>query len=1088
MIIQNNTTGTTSDKGIVSSGFGKILDVLSTTNYASANFFDYLVKGKNPLEGAWKGLTHQEETTFSDVLGNLGMEDGWKKGALGFAGDVLLDPLTYVGGIGGLTKGGKAAKGVESANAFLKIAENSLKTAEATGDAMKISEASRLIENATKLVTEATTKATSLGTTTLGTSLTEQFSKGQRGLLNMSGFGMSSDLLTKDSAFASVVKPVFTGLDAASDFLHNNTVTSYLGKTFSNQWKLKGVSMERWKKYSNVMNEVNGIKNFGDYKVKQEVDNFLGLIKKAGDNIYDDKIQAQMLKSYERLKAFDSTTPEVKAIFDDFAGFMVDNSKRWEAAGGEVIAQDGYKYVTHIMDRNLEKSLNIDNTFSSARKYGGKTASDVSREYMKIIPLKGDVPVSYGNISELGYDFVSESKVQNMLNGVQYDALKKKTDVLTELQTLKAKGYKELFTDNLPQEIKQQVKTATALFEKDQYYLTKEIKKIANDMKPVLSKDEFGQEVFKKPKGYAENATKIQAKLDLISQKESKLADLVNELQIKMYKDAGISSRISKLEDDIAKIDSKLEWKVDNIEKQYGTGGLYKDKLGNTYQVKQADILEVNEWRKSMGKESLFTENVPVIMMVEGKRVVQKEASKAFTDGMKELGYKVPAEGLVESSLKELKGTYFEPEVVKWMDDTYKKLTNIDEINKFVKGYDYILNNIKSFQTFMNVSFHARNFVSNKWQNFLAGMSVFDIAKFNRQAASIQLKVANKKMLTKVEQELWDGFAKWSGVKKGWTGADIEQTVKEMAGQEGKLQKYNPLSKWKKAGAFVGENVEDNDKFAHYMWKLSKGETPLEAGLSVKKFLFDYQDLTGFEKNFMKRLLPYYTWTRKNIPLQIEQLVTNPGKFSQVAKAKQNIEKNVSGTPLDWKVLQSQKKYIAESFPIFLGEKEGEAKYLRASSWLPSAQLEDLSNPISTAMQMVTPVAKTAYDLYANYNTFYQSPISKYPGQKVQWDLPGTTKHTYVNAKVDYILKQLKAVSDLEKIFDEDTSLGDRLSTFLVGKIDTVNKAEQTKWYEYDVSTEIGLLEKSLEKAQDSGDTGEVSKLKARIKELEKEL
>lgn len=41
---------------------------------------------------------------FSDVLGELGLENRVAKGVLGFVGDVAFDPLTYLGGAGGLTR------------------------------------------------------------------------------------------------------------------------------------------------------------------------------------------------------------------------------------------------------------------------------------------------------------------------------------------------------------------------------------------------------------------------------------------------------------------------------------------------------------------------------------------------------------------------------------------------------------------------------------------------------------------------------------------------------------------------------------------------------------------------------------------------------------------------------------------------------------------------------------------------------------------------------------------------------------------------------------------------------------------------
>ena len=65
----------------------------------------------------------------------------------------------------------------------------------------------------------------------------------------------------------------------------------------------------------------------------------------------------------------------------------------------------------------------------------------------------------------------------------------------------------------------------------------------------------------------------------------------------------------------------------------------------------------------------------------------------------------------------------------------------------------------------------------------------------------------------------------------------------------------------------------------------------VEDGLErIAKSQFDYSELTSFERNVMQRFLPFYTWTRKNVPYQLQQLGKHPNKYNAVMNAKRNLE------------------------------------------------------------------------------------------------------------------------------------------------------------------------------------------------------
>jgi len=58
----------------------------------------------------------------------------------------------------------------------------------------------------------------------------------------------------------------------------------------------------------------------------------------------------------------------------------------------------------------------------------------------------------------------------------------------------------------------------------------------------------------------------------------------------------------------------------------------------------------------------------------------------------------------------------------------------------------------------------------------------------------------------------------------------------------------------------------------------------------IAKSQFDYDELTQFERRWMRRFFPFYTWTRKNVPYQLDQLARNPAKFNKILAGKRNLE------------------------------------------------------------------------------------------------------------------------------------------------------------------------------------------------------
>jgi hypothetical protein len=153
--------------------------------------------------------------------------------------------------------------------------------------------------------------------------------------------------------------------------------------------------------------------------------------------------------------------------------------------------------------------------------------------------------------------------------------------------------------------------------------------------------------------------------------------------------------------------------------------------------------------------------------------------------------------------------------------------------------------------------------------------------------------------------------------------------------------------------------------------------------MSVKKFLFDYTELTAAEHNVMKRVFPFYSWSRKNIPLQLEMMVKRPGQQLLPVKLKHEWERNSSGDkPIPEANLP---EWLAGDYPIRASGRHADEKdpkknvfsYLPVAGYLPWGDLPRwVNDPIGTAAFMASPLIKEPIQQATNYDLYFKRKIA----------------------------------------------------------------------------------------------------------------
>ncbi len=94
---------------------------------------------------------------------------------------------------------------------------------------------------------------------------------------------------------------------------------------------------------------------------------------------------------------------------------------------------------------------------------------------------------------------------------------------------------------------------------------------------------------------------------------------------------------------------------------------------------------------------------------------------------------------------------------------------------------------------------------------------------------------------------------------------------------------YNPLNPdnpaYEAVRRFNQQRIEDPAKLALFLYERQLGKSAEQASVTVRRVLFDYNELSPVERQ-IRDFVPFYTWTRKNIPLQLATFVENPSKIS----------------------------------------------------------------------------------------------------------------------------------------------------------------------------------------------------------------
>jgi hypothetical protein len=528
------------------------------------------------------------------------------------------------------------------------------------------------------------------------------------------------------------------------------------------------------------------------------------------------------------------------------------------------------------------------------------------------------------------------------------------------------------------------------------------------------------------------NAKTLNNEIKVLS-KESGIP--VNELKAKIVHDIETAS----LSDDaIGQIEQRIIDRNRQILEEQRAAGVEIGDLGETYMphvlTREADELVNNSKFKNFfgirpsaktpsaisreiegtvadinaqnlyGTKKYFQDDPAIMTGVAEFRAANAIAGKKFLEDAKALGIREAEAPDNFETVPEISGYRFDPEIAKRLKTSYKTLTDQEDVRKWLNVYDGAQNWWKMWTLGIRPAYHTKNAIGNVWNAYLGGLN--NPVRFG-EAGIFQNKLARNdltgKLIGKPVDELYEAMSTRGVFGQGQYGGDIVRNLeKEIEGgirNPFTLSVENPILQ---AGFKVGQTIEDNARIALFLDRVKKGQNYDQAGRAVKKYLFDYGDLSPVEQSVFKRIMPFYTWSRKNIPLQFESLALHPDKMNKINLAKENIQAAYGVQTPDPSEVPS---YVVEGMPIYTGRSEDPAvvsvfqlqntlpfadlapffKFLNTQTEPSAIERGKLAPEISAALSGVSPLVKAPIEFLSNYDFFRRRTIKEYEGQKTDF-------------------------------------------------------------------------------------------------------
>ena len=397
-------------------------------------------------------------------------------------------------------------------------------------------------------------------------------------------------------------------------------------------------------------------------------------------------------------------------------------------------------------------------------------------------------------------------------------------------------------------------------------------------------------------------------------------------------------------------------------------------------------------------------------------------------------------------------------------DDTLRLM---NKLNSAWRGWTTAMTlNIKGKELPVNPAYYVRNWMNNKLSAVLyGGMDPLAIPTRSYQATKVW-----KYIETGEGGDEAIGHLKVKDIAKdfinngGLGGTNIEDIRQGMEINKTIGDKLSRLT----GSGDLARKIETTDKIMVFLDQKLKNVDSISAMDKVRFSLFDYTQLTDFEKDTVKPLFAFYSWNKKNFVSFFKTLAEDPNRikiFDDIFKGLKQMSAD-----LDVDIKEILPDYLDEAYAYYTYNKEKKEVGAVYGFGTNIEAVGDILQPTprETAQGLISalsPMYRIGLEVATDYNYFKQKPISEDTSAYAYRNLPDSLKEKMgiegstftddsgkevtiykMNPMTKYAIENIRPINSLLKFFNIVTDEGLSNEMFL----DFLNYVSGVRYQQYD--------------------------------------